>query len=244
MTSTDNIRTVATLADLPNLTECADCAGDGRIDADTTCRKCAGNGTVARVIISRNADQIAWRIVSEGGGLSITAATLNNAKESAAKFADAHEQQGEHRPEIFVVDSHETEREELLANLQHARAEARNAQADTDKLRALIAALPWDDINAGDFHPAQGCPDVARFIEQAEALGVDSADLRKGLSSAYTVVGSIVVHFTIEIDEATDEDDAISQAADLVDYPAVSLTDGYVEHVDNDYGYGWTAEAV
>lgn len=255
MSSTDRI--VPTIvAELPAPTNCPHCNGTCEHNGTPTkdadgnalaCQFCSGNGVIPRVIIKRNADQLAWRVSDDRGGAVITRPTIATATEEANWMADRMQEHGEQAPEIFLVDSHEAERDEILRNLLFAQAEARNAKAGAesarevlDGLRRLVEALPWDDISTGAFHPEKDCPDVQRFIDEAVRLGCDPLDLRAGQRRPYTVTGVASFTFTVEIDEAEDEDDALYQAADLVDSYSVRLDTGTVHTVEND-GYDWDA---
>lgn len=138
-------------------------------------------------------------------------------------------------------DDWQAEASRLAALVPGDADRLKKAAADLDTLRRLVAELPWSDIHAGDFHPQQGCPDVARFIQQAEALGVDSDRLREGLSRSYTVSGWISVHITIEVDEADSEEDAIDRAEQDISYYSVHVDGATVNDVETN-GYDWDAE--
>lgn len=136
----------------------------------------------------------------------------------AARMTGAHDVYEQRRALVRDVETYQSQRDEWKQRAD----EAENARALTrqalDHLRDLINTLPWNDIHAGTFRPAEGCPDVARFVDAAIDLGCDEDVLRP--QREFTVYATVTLSTSLTITAAT-ADAAEDEARDAID------------------GYGW-----
>jgi hypothetical protein len=115
-----------------------------------------------------------------------------------------------------MVDAIVEEKRVAQSNLDRARARQDATERQLNELQSLIEGLPWNDINSGDFHPQQGCGDVAMFRDSAIGLGCDSDILCDGAEREYTVNATVTLNVSIVV-TSTSEEDAETQLDIMLD---------------------------
>jgi len=140
------------------------------------------------------------------------------------------------------VSTHDTQAEALQGMVEAIVEEKRVVQSNLDTARAregstrrrletfcdLIESLPWEDINSGQFHPQQGCGDVAAFREAAIDLGC-SERINLGADRPYTVTAEVTlrVSFTVIATGEESAHDLAELALESCEWKGVNLLDDF-----------------
>ena len=127
-----------------------------------------------------------------------------------------------------MVDAIVEEKRVIQSNLDKARARHDSTTLQLENLRDLIEALPWEDINSGNFSPQQGCGDVAMFREAAIDLGC-SERINLGADRPYTVTAEVTlrVSFTVIATGEESAHDLAELALDSCEYKGGHLLDDF-----------------
>ena len=127
-----------------------------------------------------------------------------------------------------MVDAIVEEKRVVQSNLDRARARQDATERQLENLRDLIEALPWQDINSGNFSPQQGCEDVAMFREAAIDLGC-SERINLGADRPYTVTAEVTlrVSFTVIATGEESAHDLAELALDSCEYKGGHFLDDF-----------------
>lgn len=127
-----------------------------------------------------------------------------------------------------MIDAIVEEKRVVQSNLDTTRARQDSTTRQLDNLRDLIESLPWHEINTGDFHPMQGCGDVATFREAAIDLGC-SERINLGADCPYSVTAEVTlrVSFTVIATGEENAHDLAELALESCEYKGGHLLDDF-----------------
>ena len=128
--------------------------------------------------------------------------------------------------EMITLIAEDARRLRVSLDISKTRHDSTTLQLD--RLRDLIEALPWDEINSGNFSPQQGCGDVAMFREAAIDLGC-SERINIGAEQSYEVMCEAVISITITVSAISEDmaDEAAQTRLDDLDFTPDDGTSDY-----------------